>query len=132
MTQPSTQVPDPFAMWRDWLSNSERQWNGFLNEVMATDQFGESMGRMMDVYLNMQKNMNDVMGRYFSAINVPTRTDLLALGNRLSDIEERLGGIEGMVKALGTAVAPAAVAVSPKTEAAAIPRPPRTRKPAKA
>ena len=132
MTQPSTQVPDPFAMWRDWLSNSERQWNGFLNEVMATDQFGESMGRMMDVYLNMQKNMNDVMGRYFSAINVPTRTDLLALGNRLSDIEERLGGIEGMVKALGTAVAPAAVAMSPKTEAAAIPRPPRTRKPAKA
>ena len=132
MTQPSTQVPDPFAMWRDWLSNSERQWNGFLNEVMATDQFGESMGRMMDVYLNMQKNMNDVMGRYFSAINVPTRTDLLALGNRLSDIEERLGGIEGMVKSLGTAVAPAAVAVSPKTEAAAIPRPPRTRKPAKA
>ena len=119
-------------MWRDWLSNSERQWNGFLNEVMATDQFGESMGRMMDVYLNMQKNMNDVMGRYFSAINVPTRTDLLALGNRLSDIEERLGGIEGMVKSLGTAVAPAAVAVSPKTEAAAIPRPPRTRKPAKA
>ncbi len=132
MTQPSTQMPDPFAMWRDWLSNSERQWNGFLNEMMATDQFGAGMGRMMDVYLNMQKSMNDVMGRYFSAINVPTRTDLLSLGNRLSEIEERLGGIENMVKALGTAVAPAAVAVSARVDAPAVPRPPRTRKPAKA
>ena len=33
---PDTTTPDPFAMWRDWLSNSERQWNSFLNQAMST------------------------------------------------------------------------------------------------
>ena len=87
-------TPDPFAMWRDWLSNSERQWNSFLNQAMSTDEFGQAMGRMMDVYLGAQKNMNEVMGRYFTALNMPTRTDVLSLANRLSEIEERLGSIE--------------------------------------
>ncbi len=124
-----TTNPDPFAMWRDWLSNSERQWNSFLNDAMATDEFGRNMGRMMDVYLAMQKNLNEVMGRYFSALNVPTRTDVMTLGNRLGEIESRLDGIEGAVKALAPRPS---LAVSPSAVAAAAARPPRTKKPATA
>ncbi len=123
---PETQTPDPFAMWRDWLSNSERQWNSFLNDAMATDEFGRNMGRMMDVYLAMQKNLNEVMGRYFSALNVPTRTDVLTLGNRLGEIESRLDGIEGAVKSLAPREHASASASAP----ASAPRPPRTKKPA--
>jgi hypothetical protein len=51
-------------MWRNWLSESERQWNGFLNQAMATDEFSQTMGRFMDVYLNLQKSMSEAMGRY--------------------------------------------------------------------
>ena len=65
-------TPDPFAMWRDWLSSSERQWNSFLNQAMSTDEFGQAMGRMMDVYLGMQKNMNEVMG---ALLHGPQRAD---------------------------------------------------------
>ena len=126
---PDSTNPDPLAMWRDWLSNSERQWNSFLNDAMATDEFGRNMGRMMDVYLAMQKNLNEVMGRYFSALNVPTRTDVMTLGNRLGEIESRLDGIEGAVKALAPRPSPAA---SSSAIAAAAARPPRTKKPATA
>ena len=125
-----TSTPDPFAMWRDWVANSERQWNGFLNNAMATDEFGQAMGRFMDVYLNMQKNMNEVMGRYLQTMNVPTRNDILALGERLSQIEDRLGRIEGALASAarssngGSESGPAA--------AARAARPPRTKKPAKA
>ncbi|MFN0147681.1 MAG: poly(R)-hydroxyalkanoic acid synthase subunit PhaE [Dehalococcoidia bacterium] len=117
--------PDPFAMWRDWLSQSERQWNSFLNEAMSTDEFSQAMARMMDISLNMQKNMNDVMGRYFTALNVPTRTDVLSLGNRLTEIEERLGAIESSVGALVPASARHEAAGAP----AAVPKPPRTKQP---
>ena len=117
--------PDPFAMWRDWLSQSERQWNSFLNEAMSTDEFSQAMARMMDVSLNMQKNMNDVMGRYFTAMNLPTRTDVLSLGNRLTEIEDRLGTIESSVGAL----VPAAARPGGPSETAALPKPPRTKKP---
>ena len=99
------------------------------NDAMATDEFGRNMGRMMDVYLAMQKNLNEVMGRYFSALNVPTRTDVMTLGNRLGEIESRLDGIEGAVKALAPKPS---LATSSSAVAAAAARPPRTKKPATA
>ena len=115
---------DPFAMWRDWVSQSERQWNAFLNNAMSTDEFSQSMGRMMDVYLGMQKNMNETMGRYFSALNIPSRNDILSLGDRLGAIEDRLTSIESALGGLKAGKAAAG-------DEPIAPRPPRTRKPAK-
>lgn len=114
---------DPIEMWQEWVANSERQWNAFLNKAMATDEFSQSLGRFMDIYLNMQKTMNDTMSRYFSALNLPTRTDIIALGERLTVIEERLSGIETLLSATRNPVPTA-----PVTEAA--PKPTRTKKPA--
>lgn len=122
MTNPASGNVDPFAAWRDWIAQSERQWNTFLNDAMATDEFAESMGRFMDVYLSAQKNVNELMGRYFSTLNVPTRQDVLSLGSRLSEIENRLDGIERALLSLRAAengAAPADV----------LARPPRTKKP---
>ena len=123
-----TATATPFEMWRDWVANSERQWNSFLNNAMATDEFSQAMGRMMDVYLNMQKNMNEVMGRYLQVINVPTRNDVMAIGERLSQIEDRLNQIEGALARMS--VSSASGTAAPR--ATAVPRPPRTKKPAKA
>lgn len=121
---------DPLALWRDWVANSERQWNAFLNNAMATDEFSQTMGRMMDVYLNVQKQMNEVMGRYLQIINVPTRNDVMAIGERLSQIEDRLVSIEDALNSARRASAPVeAVAAANGAPAAA--RPPRTKKPIK-
>jgi polyhydroxyalkanoic acid synthase PhaR subunit len=117
------QAPDPFAIWRDWLSTSERQWNEFLNQVMATDEFGQALGSMMDAYLNSQRNFSEAFGRYFSALNMPTRTDVLTLGNRLTEIEERLASIESLLRDL------APVAAEPAPAPAPVARPPRTKRP---
>jgi polyhydroxyalkanoic acid synthase PhaR subunit len=115
---------DPLAMWRDWVARSEQQWNAFLNQAMATDEFSQVMGRYMDFYLNLQKGLNEAMSRYLQLVNVPSRQDVLALGERLSAIEERLGRIEGLV---GRQVAPAVAPGPGGTDAAR--RPPRTKKP---
>lgn len=122
---------DPFEMWREWMANSERQWNGFLNNAMATDQFTQSMGQFMDVYLNMQKSMNEAMGRYLSSVNLPTRTDVLALGERLSAIEDQLGVVQSTLAGLKTAAPMKAAAASKASPAAAVSRPPRTKQPTK-
>lgn len=113
---------DPLTMWRDWVTQSENQWNAFFNQAMATDEFSQGIGRFMDVYVNMQKTMNDVMGRYLTMANLPTRDDILAIGDRLSAIEERLVAIDAGRAAGGTADG------EPK-QAAGAKRPPRTRKP---
>jgi len=129
VTQPAQ--ADPFEMWRNWLTESERQWNSFLNQAMSTDEFSQSMGRFMDVYLNMQKNMNEAMGRALSAINVPTRTDILTLGDRLSGIEDTLSEIQASLRQVAASSTTGKAAAATAAEAAR-PRPTRTKKPAKA
>ena len=119
-------MADPFQVWRDWLSTSERQWNDFFNQMMSTDEFGQGMGQMMDSYLTTQRNFSEAFGRYFTALNLPSRTDVLTLGNRLIEIEERLTAIEALLR--GLSVAPAAAAA--EQAAAETVRPPRTKKPA--
>ena len=41
-------TPDPMQMWRQWVDQSERQWNSVLNEFMSTEQFGEASSKMME------------------------------------------------------------------------------------
>ncbi len=131
MPEQTPTPPDPLAMWRDWVGNSERQWNSFLNDMMSTDEFSKSMGRFMDLYLNMQKQLNESMGRYLNVLNLPTRSDVFSLGDRLSMIEERLAGIDARLAAIVPAGRAAAASTAP-SPAAAVPRPPRTKKPPQA
>ena len=121
---------DPFAMWRDWVSQSERQWNSFLNNAMATDEFSQSLGKFMDVYLGMQKSMNEVMSRYLTTMNLPTRDDVLGLGDRLSGIEERLASMENALAGVSAPKATSAPTAAASPSSNGVPRPPRTRKPA--
>jgi polyhydroxyalkanoic acid synthase PhaR subunit len=110
---------DPFAWWREWLVQSERQWNQALNDVMGTDQFAGAMSRWMELYLGVQKNINETLGRALTGMNVPNREDVADLGLRLSAIEERLARIETLIER-GTGVSAATAERR---------RPPRTRKP---
>ena len=111
-------------MWRDWVSQSERQWNTLLNEVMSSPQYTETQGRLMEMYLSMQKAMGEAMGRSLTALDIPTRTDVLGLGDRLSAIEHRLGAIEAHLARLAAAASDVA-----GSTAAPVPRPARTRQP---
>ena len=113
------ETSDPFAWWREWLVQSERQWNATLNEMMGSDQFAQSMGRWMELYLGVQKNVNETLGRALTGLNVPNRDDVAELGRRLAAIEERLARMETLIERGTGAALP-----TPERR-----RPPRTRKP---
>jgi len=119
---PSPPPPDPFAIWREWVSQSERQWNAALNQAMGSDQFSQAMGRFMGMAAEMQRGVHDALGRTLTALNLPTRTDMLALGDRLAALEDRLARIEGVLRASSPGNGAAGAE-------AAVPRPPRTRRP---
>lgn len=137
MADQTSTSPDPLAAWREWVSQSERQWNAFLNEAMATEAYGQSVGRFMEMYVVMQKSMADAMGRYVTALNLPARSDVLALGDRLGAIENRLAGIEQRLARLSGPAQPQAsraIQSSGPTPRADEPagdplRPPRTKRP---
>ncbi|MDZ7729236.1 MAG: hypothetical protein U5Q44_14195 [Dehalococcoidia bacterium] len=94
---------------------------------MASEEFTRNVGQFMDVYLQSQKSMTEAMGRYFSSLNIASRTDVLTLGERLTAIEEKLDALEASVTALAAANREAASA-TPQANTST-PRPRRTKKP---
>ncbi len=114
-------IPDLSAAWREWATRSERQWNEFFNQIMGTEEFSRGLGRNLDVFLHFQKTMNEAMGSWFMTMNVPTRTDILALGDRLLAIENRLAAVEAQLAGLDGAAS--------ASSAGGRPRPRRTKRP---
>jgi hypothetical protein len=114
---------EAFSSWRDWVNQSETQLNKLLNDVMATEGYTRVLGGFTKILVSMQKTTTESLERYFSALSLPTRSDVIELGQRLSSIESRLAVLEEILGRLAPKGAGSSGA------AAAVPRPPRTKKP---
>jgi hypothetical protein len=91
--------------------------------VMGRDSFGRVAGSYMEAYSVVQRALNQGMERYLNTFNLPTHSDVVELGERLHNIEERLASVETNLNSLASA---AGIATSaPVTQL----RPRRTRRP---
>lgn len=106
---------DPIALWRDMIDKWEKQLNESGNRLMGSEQFSGAMGKASTIPLQAQKLLGEFMAKYLAALNLPSRDDITALGERLSAIEDKLHRLNAVLGAK-----PAAPFTSP----------PRTRKPA--
>ncbi len=102
--QQDKQMPDIMQLWRQWLTESERQLNAFSNETMNSEAFARSVGGFMEMYAAMQRMLAEGMQRYLTFINVPSRSDVVALGEALRMIEARLARIEETLQIAAEAV----------------------------
>jgi hypothetical protein len=123
MADQRNSTADPLSSWREWMAQRETQLNSLFNELMSTEGYGRAMGLVTKLLVSIQKSSNEGMERYFSALRLPTRGDVIDLAERLSGIEARLLAIEGNLRKLGGA------ADGVERPAPAL-KPPRTRKPA--
>ena len=90
-------------LWRNWLTETERQWNSFFSEIMGRDSFGRVSGSYMEVYSIIQRTLNQGMERYLNTFNLPTHSDVVELGERLHNIVERLASLEANLNNLAAA-----------------------------
>lgn len=105
------QTQNPLDLWRQFITDSERQWNGFFKDVLGTDAFSTSMNAWVEASLTVQRMIADQLERYYTAFNIPTHGDLVALGERMKAIEDTLARIE---VSLAPAEAVSRTAVRPK------------------
>ncbi len=92
-------LQNPLDLWRQFLTDSERQWNGFFKEVLGTDTFSNAMNAWVEASLTVQRMVADNLERYYTAFNIPTHNDLMALGERMKGIEEGLARMEAAMLA---------------------------------
>jgi len=91
---------DPAELWRDMIAQWEKSMNAFASEFMSTGEFSRDMNRLMGVSMRMQKAMQEMLGRYFDALNLPTKDDLKGIGERLHSMEKQLGRMAATLERL--------------------------------
>ena len=111
--------PDPAAAFRELVTTWERNINSLANQVMGTESFSRLMQEGQRLQLAMQQATSDAMGRRLTAINMPTREDVIRVAEKLGDIERRLERIEARLEGN----------VTPTPDAAPRAGRPRTRQP---
>lgn len=132
--QDQTPPPDVLQLWREWLTQSERQFNALFNQGMNTDAFARSFGGYVEMNAQFQRLIAEGMQRYLSFVNMPSRKDVLELADTLRSIDERLTRIEDTLNE-STIANEAAVREGPFADDGPFGRPhpfdepPRTRRP---
>jgi len=116
MAEPTS--PDPFALMRDLVSQLEKGVNDYAKPLMESDNFAKGANQAMSAAMVAKKLAQELTRRSFEALNVPSRSDIIALGDRLQAIEDRMIGMQATLDRLaGGGARPA------------LPAPSRTRRP---
>ncbi len=109
--------PDPSALFRDWVTQWERNFDSLANQFMGTEGFSQAMNEFQKSQLNAQRMFAETMTQILTNLNMPTRDDVLRLSEAVAVLDRRLERIE---ETLGN---------GPASQPTAARRPPRTKQP---
>jgi len=85
---------DPAETFAKLVSDWERNFDSMANKIMGTDEFSQSMNQFQNLQLAMQKRFNEAMAQHLLNLNMPSRDDILRLGESIRSVEKRLASIE--------------------------------------
>ena len=118
---------NPIRLWREWFVKSEKAWSDSLSEMMGNEHFSQGLGRYIVEALHTHRMFSETMAQYLANLNVPSRGDILSMGDRLAQTESTLDQI--LVEMRQQRAEIARGAPQDATEATSK-RPARTRQPA--
>ena len=84
---------NPIRLWREWIVQSEKMWSDSITEVMGNPQVSGGMGRSMQEFLHMHKMFTESFAQYLSALNLPSRSDILDLSDRIGQLEDAVAAV---------------------------------------
>ncbi|GGC16973.1 hypothetical protein GCM10011371_00520 [Novosphingobium marinum] len=108
-------VTDPVAAWQGLVQQWEQEINAWSGKITETEQFSAMMGQATKYSLVAQQAFAEHMEKVLTSLNVPTKTQMEEMSERLSAIEEALERLR--------------LSMADGPEAKSAPEPRRTRKP---
>lgn len=112
---------DPMERFRELVTEWERGFDTLANRVMGTDEFSRTMNQVQNMQLRAQKAFAENMAKHLANLNLPSRDDVLRVGEAVHEVDMRLARLERKLDELAHA---SGVAGSRPRKG-----PPRTRKP---
>jgi acyl carrier protein phosphodiesterase len=128
-TNPSTDWSqlNPQTLWRDWVVKSEQQWSEALSTLMKDERAGGALNTQVAQARMLQKQLGEMMHISLASSNLPSRSDIEALEERLGRVEDGLAALAAQISQLTQALLAREVV---QAAAAGIKQPTRSRKPA--
>jgi hypothetical protein len=90
---------------------------------MSSPQFSKTMNQAGGATVGAQKQLGNLMERYLLAMNMPSRAQMVDMAERLQSIEGHLNDIKTLLQQMN------AVNGMTRDSAAAVSKPPRTKRP---
>lgn len=110
---------DPVAQWQQMVQKWEQEINSWSGKLTESEQFSAMMGQATKVQLVAQRAFAEQMENLLKNLNLPSKSQVEALSERLDGLEDSIDRVRLAIEALAG-----------KTAAAAPPpEPRRTRKP---
>ena len=103
MSKPT--ASDPLKAWRDWFVENERAWSESLTRVMNTEPVSRAVGQEVNAALHSQQMLTQGMAAPLAMMNLPTREDVVALGERVGRLEDAVARVEAALVQMRSAPA---------------------------
>jgi len=113
---------DPAQVWQTMLGEVEKNFNSMANQVMGSEQFAKVTHQLTGASVGAQKTVGDLMERYLVGMNLPSRSQMANMAERLQSIEGQLNEIKALLYRVHADGASPGGASAPA-------KPPRTKRP---
>lgn len=91
---------DPFAAWKPF----QEAWAKAMSETVATEDFAKAMGDYLGHYIQtsapLRQQMDKAVEHYLHQMNLPTRTEVISLAERLTNLEMRADDLDAKMDEL--------------------------------
>jgi hypothetical protein len=93
---------DPFEMWRGMRDSALDVWAKAMVQAVNTDAYAMATGKTLELYLTAVAPFRELYEKMVTQAlqqsNMPTRSDVVSLAERLTNIERRLDDLDAKLE----------------------------------
>ena len=108
---------DPTGMFKSMRDTGMDAWSKMMIQVVRSDAYARASGAMLDAWLTnsapFRTAIEATMTQAFTQLNMPTRSDVTSIAERLTNIEMRLDDLAAKLDE-GQSATPKAAPAKPK------------------
>lgn len=119
----------PARLWRDWIVKSEAQWSETVSTLLKDERVGDSLNRQLSEMQLAQRQFAELAQASLAAANMPSRSDIEALDERMGRLEDGLAQVAAGLSQLARAMEALASVGAASVGSASVAKPSRTRRP---
>jgi hypothetical protein len=95
---------DPFEAWRSMRDATMKTWADAMVQTVNTDAYAQTTGAILDSYLTATAPYREIVEKIVTQAlqisNMPTRSDIIGLAERLTNLELRLDDLDAKLDVL--------------------------------